>query len=103
MPPPINWHYTAEEATYILRDCDAKVVVIHSDLLPPIQDSIPDGVLVVVVPTPDEIAAAYGVNAAVDLPEGAVLWSDFIADREPWTELPPASRGTHDLYLRHHR
>ena len=91
---PINWHYTAEEATYILRDCDAKVVVIHSDLLPPIQDSIPDGVLVVVVPTPDEIAAAYGVDAAVDLPEGAVLWSDFIADREPWTELPPASRGT---------
>lgn len=91
---PINWHYTAEEAAYILRDCDAKVVVIHSDLLPPILSSIPDGVTVVVVPTPDEIAAAYGVSAEVALPDGAVLWSDFIADREPWTDLPPASRGT---------
>src|SRR5215475_10988200 len=30
---PINWHFTAEEAGYILRDCAAKALVVHSDLL----------------------------------------------------------------------
>ena len=30
---PINWHFTAEEAGYILADCRAKVLVIHADLL----------------------------------------------------------------------
>ncbi|WP_416900380.1 MAG: acyl-CoA synthetase [Minwuia sp.] len=91
---PINWHYTAEEAGYILRDCDAKVVVIHSDLLPPIHKTVPEGVTIVAVPTPHEIAAAYGVVVPETLPEGVVLYEDFIRDREPWTDLPPASRGT---------
>ena len=30
---PINWHFTAEEAGYILADSRAKVLVIHADLL----------------------------------------------------------------------
>jgi hypothetical protein len=29
---PVNWHCTAEEAAYILRDCDARAVVVHADL-----------------------------------------------------------------------
>ena len=31
---PINWHFTADEAGYILRDSNAKAVVVHADLLP---------------------------------------------------------------------
>jgi len=31
---PINWHFTPEEAGYILADCRAKALVIHADLLP---------------------------------------------------------------------
>jgi acyl-CoA synthetase (AMP-forming)/AMP-acid ligase II len=30
---PINWHFTSEEAGYILADSGAKVLVIHADLL----------------------------------------------------------------------
>ena len=30
---PINWHFTPEEAGYILADSGAKVLVAHSDLL----------------------------------------------------------------------
>jgi long-chain acyl-CoA synthetase len=30
---PINWHFTPEEAGYILGDCAAKVLVAHTDLL----------------------------------------------------------------------
>ncbi|MBV9064914.1 MAG: AMP-binding protein, partial [Methylobacteriaceae bacterium] len=38
---PINWHFKADEVGYILRDCDARVLVVHADLLPAIQEAIP--------------------------------------------------------------
>ena len=49
---PINWHFTAEEAGYILADCRAKVLVIHADLLPQVAEGVPAGTKVLVVPTP---------------------------------------------------
>jgi len=30
---PINWHYGPEEAGYVLEDCGARALVVHSDLL----------------------------------------------------------------------
>ncbi len=30
---PINWHFTPDEANYILRDSGATVLVAHTDLL----------------------------------------------------------------------
>src|ERR1051326_1949201 len=60
---PINWHFTSDEAGYILRDCAAKVLVAHADLLAGIAPGIPAGVKVLVVPTPPEIGDAYGVPA----------------------------------------
>ena len=56
---PVNWHYTASEAGYILNDCDARVLIIHSDLLPGIVEGVPAETSVVVVPTPEEITGAY--------------------------------------------
>ena len=50
---PINWHFTPEEANYILRDSGAKVLVAHTDLLAQIAAGIPAGVTVLAVPTPD--------------------------------------------------
>ena len=47
---PINWHFTPEEAGYILADCAAKVLVAHADLLVQIAPGIPAGVKVLVVP-----------------------------------------------------
>src|ERR687884_17151 len=31
---PVNWHGKAPEIGYVLRDCGAKIVVAHADLLP---------------------------------------------------------------------
>src|SRR3979411_1255108 len=31
---PVNWHGKAPEIGYVLRDCAAKAVVAHADLLP---------------------------------------------------------------------
>jgi long-chain acyl-CoA synthetase len=84
---PINWHLAAEEAAYILRDCQARVLVIHADMLPRIEDAIPQGVTVLVVETPPELAAAYGVpEEACSVPSGFVDWSRWLAAFAP---LPP--------------
>jgi len=52
---PINWHFTPEEAGYILRDSGAKVLVAHTDLLAQIASGIPAGVKVMTVPTPERL------------------------------------------------
>src|SRR5689334_23276374 len=59
---PVNWHFTAEEVGYIIRDCAARAVVVHADLLPGIAAGIPDDVPVLVVPTPPEVRGAYGIT-----------------------------------------
>jgi long-chain acyl-CoA synthetase len=92
---PINWHFTPEEAGYILGDCGAKVLVAHTDLLAQIAPGIPAGVKVLAVPTPDEIAAAYNVPPEKHQPPAGVeTWEAFVARSAPNTESPKASRGS---------
>ena len=101
---PINWHFTPEEAGYILADSGAKVLVAHSDLLAQIASGVPAGVKVLVVPTPEEIAAAYNVPAEKRrAPEGIETWDGFVAQHR--TEHPAAQSGArqHDLHLGHDR
>src|SRR5438874_9784732 len=56
---PVNWHGKAPEIGYVLRDCAAKAVVAHADLLPQILPELPAGVPLLTVPTPPEIPAAH--------------------------------------------
>lgn len=92
---PINWHFTPEEANHILQDCGAKVLVAHTDLLAQIAGGVPEGVKVLAVPTPPEIAAAYNVSPEKRIaPAGVGLWQDFVAASPPRTEPPKAARGS---------
>jgi long-chain acyl-CoA synthetase len=92
---PINWHFTPEEAGYILADCGAKVLVAHTDLLAQIASGIPEGVTVLAVPTPDEIAAAYNVPAEKRrAPDGVETWDAFVARCAPNTAPPKLARGS---------
>ena len=92
---PINWHFTPEEAGYILADSGAKILVAHSDLLAQIASGVPAGVKVLVVPTPEEIAAAYGVPAEKRrAPEGIETWDGFVAKGPPNTQPPKMARGS---------
>lgn len=94
-PVPMNWHATVEEASYLLRDCDARAVIIHADLFRQLQAAIPEGVAVLVEPTPPEIAAAYGVPAeSCVAPAGQTSWSDWLAQfprRPRRTSEPPGA------------
>ncbi len=92
---PVNWHFTAEEAAYIIDDCDAKVLLIHADLLPRMAGHLPDGLPVLVVATPPEIQAAYAIpGEACPVPPGMTDWSEWLAAETPWEDEPALSRGS---------
>jgi long-chain acyl-CoA synthetase len=83
-PTPVNWHYTQDEARYLFENSGARAIVIHADLLGPIAEVIPEGVPVLVVETPPEIAAAYGVDPARRaVPPGMIDWTTWIEGFEP--------------------
>ncbi|MGH3961180.1 AMP-binding protein [Mycobacterium sp.] len=77
---PINWHYRGAEVSYILEDSEAKLVVVHADLL----DRVPGGAEVLVVDTPPEIAAAYGIERGT----GGPSWDAEIGAAPPWEHEP---------------
>src|SRR5262245_7091796 len=82
-PVPVNWHFTVEEAAYIIADSGAKAVVTHADLYPIAVKAAPAGVAVFVVETPPEIAQSYQLDAAAcALPRGARSWNEWITNFE---------------------
>ena len=92
---PLNWHSVTEEALYVLEDCGARLLIVHADLYPVIAAHLPAGVTAVLVPTPPEVSAAYGLaEEACQVPEVALQWSDWIEGRETWTGPPQALRSS---------
>ena len=61
---PVNWHLKPAEISFILADCQAKAVIIHSDLLTGELAVVIGGIPVIVVTTPDEITECYNVRMA---------------------------------------
>jgi long-chain acyl-CoA synthetase len=87
---PINWHFQSNEAGYILRDCHAKALIVHADLLPQVQAAIPDGVHTFVVATPPEIQAAYGITSREsEPPESLPEWSEWVSQQQSQKLAPP--------------
>jgi long-chain acyl-CoA synthetase len=90
-PTPVNWHYTETEARYLFENSGAKAMIIHADLIPAIEAALPAGVPLLVVETPPEIAAAYGI-AAAPVPAGMIDWSRWLEQFAPYagalTEAP---------------
>ncbi|MET4699878.1 long-chain acyl-CoA synthetase [Constrictibacter sp. MBR-5] len=91
-PVPVNWHFSAEEVAYVLRDSMAKVLVIHADLHDRVRDGLasleaPPAVLV--VETPAHIASAYRVEPPACAPrEGDIAWREWLALQARWSEPP---------------
>jgi long-chain acyl-CoA synthetase len=90
---PINWHFKQEEAGYIMRDCGARALVIHADLLPLVDGSVPGETRVFVVPTPPEIQDAYGVAVGdCAVPDGMTDWNAWLEEQPAWDRPPRAAR-----------
>jgi len=82
---PINWHYKADEAGYILRDCGAKALIVHADLLDQIEGGVPQGVHVIVVAPPPELRAAFKLSDEhCRVPDGATEWESWLAGAAPY-------------------
>jgi len=86
---PVNWHGKTREIAYVLKDCGAKAVVAHADLLTEVGPAMPPGVPLFVVPTPPEIAAAYRIAEELcTLPADALVWDDLATCFTPLPEAP---------------
>ena len=77
---PVNWHWRGDEIAHVLSDSGAKALVVHADLWPAIAPSVPDGVALIVVPTPE--------GPIGDPPAGALLWPQWLASNQPWAQAP---------------
>src|SRR3954453_20116494 len=84
-PIPINWHWHAEEVGYLLRDCNARALVVHDDLYPGVADAVPEGLPVIGVPTPPEPKATSRVGDAAPVGHGYETWT---TELEPWDQEP---------------
>jgi long-chain acyl-CoA synthetase len=80
---PINWHWRGEEIAHVLLDSGAEALIVHDDLLPAVAASVPDGVVLIVVPTDSD--------AAAELPEGGLWWPEWLARNQPWAQPPEAA------------
>lgn len=83
---PINWHWRSGEIEHVLVDSGAKVLVVHADLLDEARAVVPDGVTVLVAPTPAALADAFGIDEDRGrVAAGDTDWDRWVAGFEPWT------------------
>lgn len=59
---PLNWHAGADDTGYVLRDCGARLLVAHTDLLRIVKAVVPPSCAIVAVEPPPEVRAAYKLS-----------------------------------------
>ncbi|MEM9428583.1 MAG: AMP-binding protein [Pseudomonadota bacterium] len=85
---PLNWHLKAPDIAFILEDSATTVLVAHVDLWTAIAEELPgrlkDTLTLLLVPTPEAIAAAYSVPPdAMSAAERDPLWPKMVAAQAP--------------------
>jgi long-chain acyl-CoA synthetase len=92
---PVNWHLKPTEIEYILKDCNARAVFVHSDLLTSELHQVLKDYVVIIVPTPEEVNLAYGLKEdASPLSQNCLSWFDWLdssdeCERDPVPFCPP--------------
>jgi long-chain acyl-CoA synthetase len=88
---PMNWHMSVDEIAYVLDDCDAKVLIAHSDLLTESVLAVCGGREVIAVQTPAELATAFGIPSPHCIaPPALPEWYQWLSAFSPWDEEPRA-------------
>lgn len=89
----VNWHFQPEEAAYVFQDSGARALVVHADLWPRLAAAVPAGLPVLIVPTPQDVLDAYGLEPA-PVPDGAHDWASWRDSFAPCTSAPVPSVGS---------
>jgi len=95
---PVNWHFTAHEIGYIIRDANVRVLVVHADMLAQAKEAAGPATTILVVPVPPEMALSYGIapqQCAVCEP--STDWNPWMQSFAPLDESL-AENGTLMLY-----
>ncbi len=88
-PVPLNWHGKPEETLAVLKDCGAKVLVAHADLVRPLLNFLPPDLDVRIVATPPDIGDTYRIPKETRaIPEGMIAWSEWINEFDAWADGP---------------
>ena len=92
---PINWHYKERETAYILENSDAKVIIVHTDLLPNLPSTTKNTLKILAVTTPKEIIDAYSIaNSDFAIPNQIIDWGKWRDEQLEWRAAPLANRGS---------
>jgi long-chain acyl-CoA synthetase len=87
---PINFHARAHEVDYLLRDCGAKILVGHSDLLRAVASAIPSGLPVIAVEPGAALRSTFRLAAeSCPVPAGMTEWTGWLARQTPLDQWPP--------------
>ena len=81
VPVPVNWHSRGRELAHVLSHSGAQAVFAHSDLTAAVERARPEGVELIEVPVPDQVAVHYGEAPVTGRYR---LLDDFIGDRRPY-------------------
>lgn len=76
---PVNWHLKAHELSWILADCEAPVVVAHTDFAPHVEAALPEG------------AGTRVLWVGDDVPAGGDRYEDAVARAAPTPPAPDAA------------
>jgi long-chain acyl-CoA synthetase len=91
---PLNWHFKSEEAAYIMRDCGAKALFVHSDLFQQIREGVPPDVSVFSLRPHSLNIAAYNLEEpATRIPNGTNDWAALVAEAAPLSTTATIPRG----------
>jgi long-chain acyl-CoA synthetase len=89
---PFNWHATEQEIAYLIRDCGARVVVGHADLLARLGGAIPVNVTVLAASPPEVLRRAHDIDdAEATVPPGMTDWQAWRDAQPLWQGAPPGA------------
>ena len=91
---PLNWHFKGDELLYVIEDARPKVLIVHADLLEPIEHGLPVALEVIVVDVSLSLQMVLRTPSAASRHNGHRLWRQWLDSQEPFAgaaRRPPDS------------
>jgi long-chain acyl-CoA synthetase len=89
----VNWHLTASEVGFILRDSGARALFVHEDLLPGIEEAVPAHIRVVAVRPHACVSQAYRSAPGGARLREATDYAQWVEQHAPFDGAPRGTLG----------